>query len=144
MLEEQPHTVAILGFNADLFATSKSIKKGSEGDKMNIYERFLLSLVSSKNSEISPYLDTTYLQCKLSGRLLGSFTAKCNGFMVMQGLLLHKAPSREVIISLFTCVPNSIARGMYLEIKRHVLSFAGAGNLVAKVNYPYTCLIAML
>jgi len=37
--------------------------------------------------------------------------------MLLHDLLLHKAISTEVIISLFTSVPNSVAHGMYLELK---------------------------
>lgn len=61
-----------------------------------------------------------------------------NGFMEMllQDLFLHKATSREVIISLFTPMPNAMAHSTYLEIKRHNLSSAGAGSLTGNVNYP--------
>lgn len=64
--------------------------------------------------------------------------------MLLHDLFLHKAISREVVISLFTSMPNTIALGRYLEIKGHIPSFAGAGTLMEKVNYPYTWPIVTL
>lgn len=57
--------------------------------------------------------------------------------MLLHDLFLHKAMSREVIIRLFTPMPNARAHSTYLEIKCHILSSAGAGNLTGKVNYLY-------
>lgn len=57
--------------------------------------------------------------------------------MLLHDLFLHKATSREVIISLFTPMPNTTAHSTDLEIQWHILSSAGAGNLTGKVNYPY-------
>lgn len=57
--------------------------------------------------------------------------------MLLHDLFLHKAMSREVIISLFTPMPNTMAHSTYLEIKLHNLSSAGAGSLTGKVNYPH-------
>jgi len=37
--------------------------------------------------------------------------------MLLHDLFLHKATSREVIISLFASMLNTIAHGTYLEIK---------------------------
>lgn len=137
--EGQPHVVVVLGFNTDSFAISKSIKKGNEGAKMNIYESFLL-LSWARGTARFPLISTLHIYSVSSRVICWAVAHK------MQWLSGNAGPatSREVTISLSTCVPNATARGVYLEINPHVLSFAGAGKPTARVNYPCTCLIAML